>query len=288
GGFRLGGLLQDRVLKLLEEDLSELDRRVDIELLARLFPDFPFQAPQVPFHSRRHPAQVGDVDRDARRLHAREHGRQRALDLAIDLGELWPSVELCFELRGERDRARGSLREPPVGGGGALGQEVLLLAWEREKASACDARVFVRENPLAEALEGHRLELGTRHAWEEHVMSQADVQHVGGDLFSLPLEKRVERFGVRDRNRAAGQVHSSPTPENFGAVLLGDLDFFSVGESQERPIPAGQERDSHTPFGLQEKIFARFKASSWYLRRRCGLSSDFHGERMKLELDEDL
>ena len=106
-GLRLRGLLQDRIAELLEEDLPELDRRVDVELLAGFRPDAAFEVAQVAVHPLGHLVEERDVHGDSRELHPREDRRQRPLDLAVDLLELRPPRELRRE-----DGREGALERP--------------------------------------------------------------------------------------------------------------------------------------------------------------------------------
>src|SRR2546426_4146095 len=74
--------------ELLEEDVRELLRRRDRELLAGELPDLPRQVVEAPLELLRERLEPRGIDADAVALHAREHRHERALDLLVDLPDL--------------------------------------------------------------------------------------------------------------------------------------------------------------------------------------------------------
>ena len=75
------GLLQHREVQLVEQDLPELGRRVDVELLAGHHPDVVRDVRELALELLRHRVEEVQVDPDARLLHVREHVDERHLDV---------------------------------------------------------------------------------------------------------------------------------------------------------------------------------------------------------------
>ena len=110
-----------RQADLLEEDLRELHRRADVELVADGGVDLLLEAADLARQRLRHLVQRAGVDGDAVQLHPREDGDERHLDLVEELRHL-----LLAELRLE-DGAQPGDR---VGAGaGAAGPTASTSTW---------------------------------------------------------------------------------------------------------------------------------------------------------------
>src|SRR3989441_2505730 len=111
--------------ELLEEDVRELLRRRDRELLAGELPDLPRQVVEAPLELLRERLEPRGIDADAVALHAREHRHERALDLLVDLPELLVSELRRHVLPVAMDPPRALREHPPqlrvVYGGGPGG-----------------------------------------------------------------------------------------------------------------------------------------------------------------------
>ncbi len=80
GGSGLG-LLEDRQLKLVEEQHRQLLRRIEVQVRRRLLRDLPLERREFCVNSGAQPAEQLPVDRDAGPLHVGQHRDQRQFDL---------------------------------------------------------------------------------------------------------------------------------------------------------------------------------------------------------------
>ena len=82
------GLLHRREAELLEQDVAELRRGVDVELLAGLRVDLGFEPAALVVELLAELVEEGEVDADAGVFHAGEHAHERQLDALVELDEL--------------------------------------------------------------------------------------------------------------------------------------------------------------------------------------------------------
>ncbi len=142
-----------------------------------------------PLHPLRDLGEKQAVDRHAGPLHPREHGSERPFDVAVETLELRPRGELGREHRRQRGGGGGALGQPPVGMRDLVGPG----------QGACGHPGFlVGHQPLAEALERHRLELGA-----------GDTR---GQRRTAPGTRRTRRPAPLRRLRRAGRRAASRRP----------------------------------------------------------------------------
>src|SRR5271155_2108496 len=71
-----------RQLELVEEDLAQLDRRIEIERMARELEAFALQTLRLGAELQGNSGECIPVNTDTRRFHLGQHARDRKLDLA--------------------------------------------------------------------------------------------------------------------------------------------------------------------------------------------------------------
>ena len=98
GRVALLGAARLRQPQLLEEELRELLRRTQVELVADRVIRLPRQLLNLLAEVDRHLAQRIAVDSDARLLHAHEHGDERDLDVVVEVREAL-FLQLRLDLR---------------------------------------------------------------------------------------------------------------------------------------------------------------------------------------------
>ena len=86
-------------IQLVEQNLRELRRRIDVEFFARQFPDFFLQAADLFLHRLRHGIERLRIHANARALHARKNRRERQINFFVHVGEA-----LLFHLRAKDRR----------------------------------------------------------------------------------------------------------------------------------------------------------------------------------------
>ncbi len=231
-GLRLGRLLQDRVLELLEKDLAELNGGVDVELLSRLLPDRLLEGAEVLLHALRHLVQEGHVDRDAEELHARENGGQGPLDLPVDLVELGPRLEVAAKQGRERRGCGRAFGEPSV----RRLDRVLL-----RQPAVDDAGLLVGGELPAEALEEQRLDLRASDAGREDVLGEADVEESARTERCRAARRRSSGLASARRERRVRTVEGVPAREDGLGRPLGDLHGRSL-RRREEPVPVVREK----------------------------------------------
>ena len=96
-GLRSFGLLDCGILQFLEENVTELLRRVDVELRPRLGVNPPLQLRQLRSHGVRHLLQQRNIDADATIFHSRQHGDERHLDRLVNLQQFCVAAQLRLE-----------------------------------------------------------------------------------------------------------------------------------------------------------------------------------------------
>jgi hypothetical protein len=103
-GFRLDVALQRRQLELVEEDLRQLRRRIDVEFLAGHLVDLRAACGELLLDVFRVRGELRSVDANAGAFDVHEHGDERHLQRAVEGGELLPveqREEDRIELQGE-------------------------------------------------------------------------------------------------------------------------------------------------------------------------------------------
>ncbi len=130
GGALLFRLLERGKVHLVEQDLSELPRRVDVELDSRELVDLRRQPLELRLELHRHTLELRPVDGDARELHRRQHLDERKLDLTMNAFELVLRETASHPFL-ETQHPLGALRrEPParrgrLSGGSHPGKDAL-------------------------------------------------------------------------------------------------------------------------------------------------------------------
>ena len=198
----LGGLLERLQALFVEQDLGQLLRRVDRELVAGLLGDCLLQGRHPALQVRRDRLQHPEVDRDAGVLHVRQDGHERHLDVARQGRK---ALLLEFRLQpllqaprdhGVLDRVLGHL----VDGHGVHRPLVLLRAQE----------VRDRDHLVPEVVERQRV---------QPVLSPAGVRQVRRD------------HGVEER---LGQVDAGPPADQ--QVVLDVLADQQASPPRERRV----------------------------------------------------
>jgi hypothetical protein len=133
--LRLACALEHRVAELLEEDLAELARRAEVELLAGDLPALLLELLQIALELARHLLQERHVEEDARLLHRHQHADERCLDLAVDALQR-AAVELLVQPRCERS------------------EEVQPLARQRQQPRVAERRLLPLRPPRVLVGEG--------------------------------------------------------------------------------------------------------------------------------------
>ena len=107
-GRRTGLRLPDRrEPEVLEQDLAQLRRGVDVELLPRMRVDLGFEPAALVVQLLAQVMEEVEVDADARLLHAREHAHERTLDPLVEVDQL--ARTQCFlECGRERQQQRSA------------------------------------------------------------------------------------------------------------------------------------------------------------------------------------
>ncbi len=106
GGASGAGLAAARQAQFLEEDLRQLLRGADVELLAGLLVNLLFELRHFLLEPLRHGAQRGHVEADALEFHLREHRDERHFDLREEVVHLL-LAQLLVEDLGEPQRDVG-------------------------------------------------------------------------------------------------------------------------------------------------------------------------------------
>jgi hypothetical protein len=88
GGAGLGRLLPALEAEAIEEDVAQLDRRVDVELALGQHVDLPGQGVELPLHVAAHRGEERDVDPDPRDLEVGQDLHERHLHGGVDGVEL--------------------------------------------------------------------------------------------------------------------------------------------------------------------------------------------------------
>ncbi len=173
GELALRRLLPRLQTQLVVEDLAQLRRRVEVELLPGLLVDRGLQRGHALAHARPHLRQVVDVEPDAAGLHARQHAGERQLDVVEE-----PPEALLLDLLGHHGRHQGHRRGVRRRGAPRGVREQLAFVLLLDRAEHVGAQV-----PLAERA--------------QRVLGAGGVEQVAG-------EHRVERDAVHP---ATGRDH---------------------------------------------------------------------------------
>ena len=120
--------LEHRQLKLLEEDLPQLERRVDVEFLARGAMDLPLETPSLGFEPALQLREALDVDHHPGPLHLGEHRKERHLDFVEEFAR-GHCLELRLEVLAQAERHVGVL----VGVVGRAAHRNLIVGDERAR-----------------------------------------------------------------------------------------------------------------------------------------------------------
>ena len=185
-------LLDDRVVQLLEEDVAELLRRVDVELRAGLFVDALLEVGELRAHRRRHLAQQIGVDADAALLHPREHGEERHLDASVDVDERGVAAQLGLEHFVQRDRDVGFIAEVVLKRREPRGADFVIELEERRRF----LNFLAHEDVALEAITG---DVAEGVAGEAGVDDVGHQHHVGPALrhgIAARAQPALLRFGV--------------------------------------------------------------------------------------------
>ncbi len=173
----LRGLLPGLQSELVVEHLTQLRWRVQVELATRLPEDLRSEGRHPIAHPLGHLVEVGSVQPHATRLHPRQHGRQRQLDVGQQRpqpGAIHPLLQLGRE-QGHRRRLRG--RRAPL----HAGEELPLALGPLERGHEIGPEVGLGQR-------GERV--GTRRRIEQ-VAREHRVEHDAAQL-----DARCERSGL--------------------------------------------------------------------------------------------
>ena len=194
----LGRLLPGLQAELLVQDLPQLRRRVEVELLAGLRVDLGLQRRHAVADRLPHLLEVVDVEPDAARLHAGEHRRERQLDVVEQAAEPLLVDALLHHGREQRDR-------------GGLGRARLRHG---ASANSCPSPSSVSldrpEHVGAEVGLGERAQRVVGRRRVEQVAGEQRVERDAGDRAARAKRHPLERLRVVRPLRRAGVGEERP------------------------------------------------------------------------------
>ena len=205
----------------LEEDLAELLRRADVELLAGEGLDLVLQRRHALREVPRQPRERGAVDLDAMRLHRREHGDERALHGLVDPGD---AGERQARLQ-RHPQPQDDLRLLAEDAGGLLGRE---LGEGAGGLAAAEDRLHrgrdVAEVVLREVVDRIGVLRGVERVGDEHgVVDRREGDAVTGEELGGGLDVVADLEGRRVLEDRAQDVERLPERNLAGGGLVEEV-----------------------------------------------------------------